>query len=207
MLHPQIFNLGKYIKSKNMFANLSTREWRLLKFPAIEKELKCFNSIGVSVNDPFEYREILSELRMHYTYGNKKMSSYLGVDLIHFVPFNMQYLSLMLKTAKDPVLLLHPKNAGRGQNYYVELDYQRVWEEIQKAKVSISVDTIFAEKLEPFWDVNPKLYYTEDGIHSKYIDAVNLEVGSSSYSDKTYSFKGRFGVDEEKLAELLVKEL
>ncbi len=64
-----------------------------------------------------------------------------------------------------------------------------------------------AKNLVPFWGIDPTLYREEDGIHSKYIDAVELTVGKSSYTDERSSFS-RFGsVNPYKLEELLVEEL
>jgi MoaA/NifB/PqqE/SkfB family radical SAM enzyme len=197
MLHPNIFQIADRCRELNITPNLSTRAYEVFKYPQIRTYLRNkFGRVGVSIDSKDQWEEV---------------SEYVGQvrPMLHYVPFNLQELEKVLSIKRD-ILLLHPKNMGKGENFYREYNYEEVWDLISNRDIrfySLSVDTMFAKRLEPYWDVPPELYFTEDGIHSKYVDAVKLEVGFSSYTTKRFSFANRFGsVDTDKLKNLLVKE-
>jgi organic radical activating enzyme len=197
MLHPNIFQIADKCRELNITPSLSTRAYDIFKYPQIRTYLRTkFGRVGVSIDSRDQWKEI---------------SEYVGKvrPTLHYVPFDLQELEKVLSIKRD-ILLLHPKNMGRGEKFYREYNYEEVWNLISNRNMrfySLAVDTMFAKRLEPYWDIAPELYFTEDGIHSKYVNMVELEVGFSSYTTERFSFATRFGsVDKDKLKNLLVKE-
>lgn len=206
LTHPALFKIAKMTKRRNILPSVSTRVSEVFRYSPVRNLFNIFSGIGLSVDGPEQVPEWIRESNIsliHYVVGAR---SCWQADILGF-------MEKLQGWGMPGLLLLHPKRVGRGEDFdFYDINYEVLAAQmLPKAKIRVSIDTMLAEKMAPYMDVDERLYRTDEGVHSKYIDAVEKVVGPSSYSEKGRMFSfartNGFGVDKDELRDLLVREL
>lgn len=167
-LHPYFYEIVKIFKDRDIVVNISTRDYALKQGD--------ITAVGFSIDSHKEAMEVL-----HYNASFKKV--------FHYIPdlYPVAELERILKICDyKTILLLGVKDTGRGKSIINKYHHDDLFDIIKKYKTaSISIDTKlardYAKELEKS-KISKKLYKTVEGIHSYYVDLVNMKCGVSSYT-------------------------
>lgn len=213
IFHPQFIKILKECNKHNIKPNFTTANYEWLEYQSFYDYItNLVGGIGVSItsiNDLQRLKNIFKKrsyysISFHYIMGIKFLSEF--ENILEYINNNFP---------NSTILLLGYKNMGRATNVK-EIKYNQDWVKLSKKykKISISIDTKLANDYEHFLDANEvdrRTYCKSEGIYSKYIDAVNLIIGKSSYCEKYHKFSSeKIGnwirnEDIKKLKQLLIK--
>jgi hypothetical protein len=192
--HPNIKEIIKYAYLNKISVSLSTTniDW-------IINNVKFINSycggIGISCANAKEVKTLLGKL-----YG-KNVLHKITIHIVLGTLDRDEFAKILdeLSNVKycNRVLLLAPKSIGRGETYKFQ-DYSWWLEEVKKYErliYRVSIDTELARLFEnelkdTSGELSPILYDTTDGKFSMFIDAVNMEIAPSSFSDQKVKIDG-----------------
>lgn len=190
-LHPDLFELLKFCKERNIFANLTVNENTLIKHKAqlVEwLEERYIHGIGVS---PTNYSdEMLEFMQTHPT---------AVVHTIAGITTKAQYEKMMDKDIK--ILILGYKTFGKGVDFK-EKHMQSINNNILELKENVrdfvnhfkvvSFDNLAIEQLDPKSFLTEKewntFYRGDDGHHTLYIDLVNETFAKNSVQARTHHY-------------------
>lgn len=193
-LHPHFLQILKEFTNRGIVANFTTRNLTWLKNgPGVKQIIENSGTFAYSVQSASEIPKFAKYVndywntkREGYNFKEKKPNIHIVMGTV-----SREEFAEMLKLAREHSIrptLLGWKRVGRG-NKDPEFPYMSWWfEEVSKAEIyQMGIDTALAAESKEIFENNniPEwLYHIEDGIHSAYIDAVNMTMHSSSWEPK-----------------------
>ena len=200
--HPDFVEILKEANKHFLAVSFSTRSLKWLRTKKRAHEIaKLVKGVGFSVSSKKEI-DVLTELwNTNFSLKNKR--NYNGEEsftphlTLHIIPDYMsaQSVQAIIKASgwgKD-ILLLGSKSSGRGGGMKkrngmegLKLAAEDRWGGYLRRRVAI--DTAFAAEhrdLLDKWEIDPRLYYSDEGRYSLYYDAVTNQFGPSSYQPES----------------------
>jgi len=193
--HPEFVQILGNIKKNNNIANFTTKSTKWLNDPKILRAVKdMVTGIAYSVDTLEEFQEFK---KLHYEAfpvegGGPTMYIHLIPEIMDHDNFrriiqeveehneeNWMYTEHMLR-----ITLLGFKTIGRAQNMQREPQPEIVDIITRLKRTPVGIDTKFAEDYQSFLDehnIDRKLYTTEEGEFSMYVDVVNQKAYKSSW--------------------------
>lgn len=186
--HPDFLRLLYCTREHRIVPNFTTRNLAWLKMN-IGDISSVIGSCAVSIDDPYEVKNIATIRDYHNLQDYKICAQYvLGVNR------NLSRVVEKCCELKVPLTLLGYKTTGRGGEHE-PLDYSD-WLQVVKQAIAgyqwckIGIDTALVKQSGDMLSASnlPKwLYHKDEGVFSWYINAVDKEMGASSYEEtKTY---------------------
>lgn len=211
--HPDFSKILKTFHDHYIVPNFTTKSLDWVENEAILTSVKdCVGGVAFSAEAPEDIRLFAETMKTVFPDKFRRYGSF----VIHLIPELMpeNHLKTMLCEAKKSfvsVTLLGLKNTGRGAGLKAinPLWAQTVLELKKEFNCpSLAVDTDLARRYpEDIASINPnrKMWYTDEGSKSMYIDAVTSRVAPSSYS-KPEAFLSMKGQSLQDLFEKLAVE-
>jgi len=196
--HPEFNNILRYIKQANNIANFTTRseDW-FMDHNTVKAVKECVSGVAYSV----ETVEAFKNFHKHHNEAFPRGRTDTGPEFyLHLIPELMgqdafrELISEIEDTNRDlyklnldytvNVTLLGFKSLGRATDMKRDL-IPEIVDIIKLTKhTPIGIDTKFASDYKQFLEehnVDPKLYRTEEGEYSMYVDCMNKKAYKSSW--------------------------
>ena len=196
-MHPNFIEILEDIKNKGIVANFTTKSNIWLKdYSKASKILNLVGGFAYSIDDHYPIQEILQLYKAVITFEQHREIGKLNFQYIpeaHKLEYLEEIIEVLVKeNFSGNLTLLGYKSNGRGGNR--PFDHALIKELLRLRKkhnfwFKIGIDTVLAKRFEKELkegNIPPNLYYTEEGKHSMYIDAVEWKYGSSSFTEKYY---------------------
>lgn len=177
-LHPDFTEIAEECRKNHIVPNFTTRNYKWLE-KNIDWVKKTCGSVALSV-DPDNYYKTTGI----YRELSKEMPS-ISMQLVMGTIERDDYKRFLRECKEfDKLVLLGFKEVGEGINY-PRKNYDWWLDDTKKSKLaSIGIDTALAseykQKLKDH-EISERLYFTEEGKYSMYIDIVEKKMGRSSY--------------------------
>ena len=188
LLHPQLIDILHTARQCGIVPNLTTRQVQWMeKDDDIRRAVEaCCGAFGISTLDPNDIRKIAAWNEQH----RDGPCGVLHIPLGCYAP---EVVMAALDTAfsrRVGVVLLGYKAVGRGKSFE-PFDQDWALDYVRKAPSRVSIDTVLADRwrkrLEEMM-ISPIYLPQDEGKFSKYIDAVEMKSGDSSYSGELSPF-------------------
>jgi len=189
-LHPSFIPILKYIRSKGIIPNFTTRNLKWLEdSKKRETILDLIGSFAYSADTPQAIKLVEEKIKP----AGWRASQFVNIHVVMGLHTREEFAELLTQAEESDlkVTLLGYKYTGRGDE--VEPKNHDWWLDVihelkdQGKMPAISVDTVLAEQYEKqILEANiPKyLFRTKDGGFSAYIDAVTGYMKRSSYTEE-----------------------
>jgi hypothetical protein len=194
LCYPGLLPLLKRVKEHKMIANITTADIRSLRYVSFWNQLmEDTGGIGLSVSSMDDF-ELLKRTVEQFWGKHTHLSLRLTLHLIVGGPLTEENLHEVIAYAgvsHFDILLLGFKHSGRGEKHKEWTLSSGFLKKVKEDNqyLSLAADTVFVVNYENMMrdsGVDEKLYYKHEGVVSKYIDAVSMKIGKSSYDEKTF---------------------
>lgn len=206
--HNNLFEILKFITKENIVVNITTSEYDIFKYyPFINELFNYIRVIGLTVMNLKKFKEYYYKYETTFRHFKNRIH-------IHYVlglnPIEDLYDTIEFIDGKNfyNILLLGFKNTGRAKNinqiYYDDSNFiKTIFERYPNMKIGLDTLVInnYKNYLEEI-DIDERSYYIKDGTYSKYIDAVDMTISDSSYSNIKNNFETW---NSDKIKKLLIK--
>lgn len=186
--HPDFVEMLKYAREKGIVPNFTTRNMKWLEDQDLAKEIMAYaGNFAFSLSE-FYYASELKRLNALAIVNHIEDRINFHVVMGTLSKASFKQLMKLIRSYDAWVTLLGYKSVGRGTNFNKQ-DYSwfpDAMKELYKDKELpfVSVDTVLAEEFERElvdMGVSRLSFFTQDGLTSAYIDAVNKYMARSSY--------------------------
>lgn len=186
-LHPRFADILRVCRAIGMVPNFSTGSVEWMKDSVIVSAVKeCAGAFGVSLHptqlpvatiyDMAKEAGLEGNLQFHYVVGSQSREGF------------RKTLKALRKVYFRPVVLLAPKECGRGMSFQW-FDYSNWVDDLRRVGLyAVSIDTVLAAQSAHSLEacgVDMRTYEVTEGLYSCYIDAVEREIGISSFVPKS----------------------
>ena len=198
--HPDFLEVIEQIHHCGMVPNFTTKDISWLRDPDFVSDVfEYAGSFAVSVDCAEDVKRLYSLLTQTGRWKHNSQGLSVSIQLVMGTVSKPAFEEIIKVAAmfRFRITLLGFKTTGRGQDYkednWLYKDYSWWLKSIQALRTSsyytsIGVDTILAKEFESeikAAGISHRLYETQEGMHSCYIDAVELKMGPSSYCDES----------------------
>ncbi len=183
-MHPEFLDILQVFVDEHVVPNFTTRSTKWMESPIRARRIMSLvGGVAFSVDtakDVERYAAAIDDAGLNLDYNRR--------------PFSFQYVvgtgdehalvdvARAVKNTDHRLTLLGYKTTGRGNSLTpYEVNWAAVLKDLEMYQVSI--DTALAQRSQRMLQgVDPRSYFTQEGKHSCYIDAVAGMVGPSSYA-------------------------
>ena len=200
--HPDFLKIIKHCNNNNIIPNFTTRNLNWLKDDKLRKEiLSNIGGFAYSVSNSFDVRKfgfLLNKYDIEFDSSSCSFTRRPSIQIVEGVVNKKEFVNILHECAYHnfSLTILGLKLTGRGKCFKPVDNFDMldvILSERSKGYLcSIGFDTTMAQKYEGRMEnvgINRQLYSLEEGVFSCFIDAVNQEIGPSSFSpDKMIPF-------------------
>jgi len=196
--HPDLLAILKEIKTRNMLACFTTKNFKLHERPDFEEILKTANSIAFSCNSVSEIQnvdEIMDAARNIGLYPGSRDCAQFYIQMIPELMSDKMFsesLEFINQEMYDtPVTLLGYKDFGFGEKYKPKNRFKtsewidNIKYHSKENSIKFGIDSVLVSKWEKELiekGVDPMALVGSEGKFSCYLDAVTMKVHKSSFS-------------------------
>ncbi len=195
--HPNLLNILKDIRSFNMAACFTTKNFNLHESTDFEEILKVANSIAFSCNSIAEIKKveiIKNTIAISHVYPSPKICVQMIPELLSDENFDKALKYISDEMYDTPVTLLGYKDFGFGEGYkpknrFASSEWIKIIKKYSDEKgIQFGIDSVLVSKWKNELienSVDSLALVGEEGKFSCYLDAVNMTIHKSSFSKET----------------------
>ena len=186
-LHPKFLETITTFKAYGVIPNFTTKNLTWLRDPAVwPKVIESIGGFAFTADNQDDVKKLAKILDMNDIDTSKVSVQYvMGSKELH----EMGWIIRACAERNLRVTLLGYKTTGRGSSYKPHkydgwLDMIVKLRDEEKVYVNLGIDTALAKESQAALKkakIHHKLYATDEGMFSMYIDAVEMKMGPSSY--------------------------